>query len=244
MRKNGIALDDSVVKTIDAYMDGRKGKGVYKGRIGLEQECLYVLKNQMAQYIGFPKIAIKVKGHDVVEDTPKDRNYDLYFKGSSLFAYSWFSEQTIKHGKLLAQGRNYFKQNAQLLCDLFINERYGTIDNAFMAHVYFLELESSFLFWFDGKRERMKNKLTTQDRKNNLAKYKQKPYGAVANLLKTLTRTMELQGADIRSIAKMQYAVCAQANILLPDEFMNDVATALDVVGELDVVEDSSNGVA
>ena len=38
---------------------------------------------------------------------------------------------------------------------------------------------------------------------------------------------MEKQGASIESIAKVQYAICVQAGIYIPDEFLLDVATAL-----------------
>ena len=58
-------------------------------------------------------------------------------------------------------------------------------------------------------------------------------HGGVANLLKVLTKTMQEQGADIRSIAKMQFAVCKQANIYLPEEFLTDVATTLDIEGKV-----------
>ena len=53
-------------------------------------------------------------------------------------------------------------------------------------------------------------------------------HGGVANLLKILTRTMEKQGADIRSIAKVQYAICVQAGVMIPEVFLTDVAAALD----------------
>ena len=53
-------------------------------------------------------------------------------------------------------------------------------------------------------------------------------HGGVANLLKTLTKTMTLQGASIQSIAKVQYAICTQAGIYIPNEFLTDVAVALD----------------
>ena len=53
-------------------------------------------------------------------------------------------------------------------------------------------------------------------------------HGGVANLLKVLTKTMEKQGADITNIAKMQYAICKQAGIYIPDEFLTDVAVMLD----------------
>lgn len=54
-------------------------------------------------------------------------------------------------------------------------------------------------------------------------------HGGVANLLKVLTKTMQAQGADIRNIAKMQWMICRQANVLLPDEFLTDVSTVLDM---------------
>ena len=54
-------------------------------------------------------------------------------------------------------------------------------------------------------------------------------HGGVANLLKVLTKTMEKQGSDISSIAKVQYAVCVQAGIYIPDEFIRDVAVTLDM---------------
>ena len=54
-------------------------------------------------------------------------------------------------------------------------------------------------------------------------------HGGVANLLKVLTKTMEKQGSDITSIAKVQYAICVQAGIYIPDEFIRDVAVTLDM---------------
>ena len=54
-------------------------------------------------------------------------------------------------------------------------------------------------------------------------------HGGVANLLKVLTKTMEKQGSDISSIAKVQYVVCVQAGIYIPNEFIRDVAVTLDM---------------
>ena len=59
-------------------------------------------------------------------------------------------------------------------------------------------------------------------------------HGGVANLLKILTRTMEKQGADIKNIAKMQYAICKQAGIYIPDEFLLDVAVMLETSSEVE----------
>lgn len=61
---------------------------------------------------------------------------------------------------------------------------------------------------------------------------KPQSHGGVANLLKVLTRTMEKQGSDIQNIAKVQYAVCVQAGIYIPDDFIRDVAVTLDMDNE------------
>lgn len=52
-------------------------------------------------------------------------------------------------------------------------------------------------------------------------------YTGVANLLKILTKTMELQGAYISTIAEVQYSVCKQAGIDIPEEFLTDTLGAL-----------------
>ena len=62
-------------------------------------------------------------------------------------------------------------------------------------------------------------------------------HGGVANLIKVLTKTMEKQGSDITSIAKVQYAICIQAGIYIPDEFIRDVAVTLDMGNKNEKVE-------
>lgn len=48
--------------------------------------------------------------------------------------------------------------------------------------------------------------------------------------LKVLTKTMHEQGSNIYSIAKVQYAVCMQAGIFIPDEFLTDVLVAQEIM--------------
>lgn len=50
----------------------------------------------------------------------------------------------------------------------------------------------------------------------------------VMDHLQSMTR--EKQGADIKNIAKVLYAVCIQAGIYIPDEFLMDVAIAADIL--------------
>ena len=57
-------------------------------------------------------------------------------------------------------------------------------------------------------------------------------HGGVANLLKLLTQTMKAQGANIKSIAKVQYTVCMQAGIYIPEEFITDVLVSANIERE------------
>ena len=41
---------------------------------------------------------------------------------------------------------------------------------------------------------------------------------------------MEKQGESIQSVARVQYAICMQAGIYMPDEFIEDVSVALSVM--------------
>ena len=72
-------------------------------------------------------------------------------------------------------------------------------------------------------------KADIQDIRSMSAMKTPQSHGGVANLLKILTKTMEKQGSNIASIAKVQYAVCVQAGIYIPDEFIRDVAVTLDM---------------
>ena len=57
-------------------------------------------------------------------------------------------------------------------------------------------------------------------------------HGGVANLLKVLTQTMKAQGSSIKTIAKVQYTVCIQAGIYIPEEFITDVLVAANIEQE------------
>ena len=117
--------------------------------------------------------------------------------------------------------------------DCFISDVFGNAQAAYWKTETNDELAGAFLQWFDRKREEMRRQMTTEmqtiDKQAEVLQLsgKQITHGGIANLLKVLTRTMEKQGADIRSIAKVQYTICKQAGILIPDEFIEDVAVIL-----------------
>lgn len=122
--------------------------------------------------------------------------------------------------------------------DVFLNEQYGDIHKAYRDTKSKDKLGQDFLNWFETRRGKLRKMMKvntsallkpdlTDDMANIVKKGRVNSHGGVANLLKVLTKTMEKQGADIRSIAKMQYLVCSQAGIYIPDEFIEDVAVVL-----------------
>ena len=116
---------------------------------------------------------------------------------------------------------------------IFLDDVYGGIYAAYWETSSQEALAQRYLEWFQEKRKELRLSMVTDiqviDTNVSLDKRQGKviAHGGVANLLKVLTKTMEKQGADIRSIAKMQYTVCRQAGILIPDEFIEDVAVVL-----------------
>ena len=126
---------------------------------------------------------------------------------------------------------HFIREHGEKLIKIYLNGR--TIEEAILETETLTDLWSGFYEWYQGKKRLFMEKELMKTN-GDLAKLK-KPnsHGGVANLLKVLTKTMQEQGADIRSIAKMQFAVCKQANIYLPEEFLTDVATTLDIEGEV-----------
>jgi hypothetical protein len=83
--------------------------------------------------------------------------------------------------------------------------------------------------WFEGRRKTFLENMNKEIIKmtGNPAKTPSS-HGGVANLLKVLTKTMLQRGASLDTIAKTQYAICTQAGIYIPSEFLTDVSVALD----------------
>ena len=123
--------------------------------------------------------------------------------------------------------------------DVFLKEVFGSKEAAFWKTETRYELQVAYMDWFEKKRKELRTKMKDNmiTKECNIALTKKGKttgtHGGVANLLKTLTKTMEKQGADIRSIAKVQYTICMQAGIYIPDEFIEDVAVIMNAEGDL-----------
>lgn len=134
----------------------------------------------------------------------------------------------------------WFNENADKICGAFIKREYGgDLTLAMMLSGSFDKLFGEFKVYFAERRSKhMENtERALTERKRELAKCGKTPqsHGGVANLLKVLTKTMQAQGSSICSIAKVQYAVCMQAGIYIPDEFLTDVITAAEIINGEDV---------
>lgn len=150
--------------------------------------------------------------------------FDTYIFGMS-------KRRAMCHDKCVA----FFDKNAERICTAFISEIYhGDVEYAMFRTMDFVVLFQKFLNWFDDKRRKFQMQFNVSEAKKQILENGKRPnsHGGVANLLKTLTKTMEKQGASIQSIAKVQYTVCMQAGIYIPDEFIEDVAVALSIMEE------------
>ena len=130
----------------------------------------------------------------------------------------------------------WFNENAEDICRGYIKKQHGTIETAMLFTGTFDDLFDDFVNYFEERKKSLMEKTENalQTRKNELAKKGEKPqaYGGVANLLKVLSKTSLEQGSSIQTIAKVQYAVCMQAGIFIPDEFLTDVMTATAIMEE------------
>lgn len=224
-----LTIDKETVEIIDRYMDRKKPKTA-----GLERICVNKMRDMAEKAFNdncnLKLVAIKGehrKGNEF------DKKYHGYFFEYSPYQYSWWSGGQkwgltyFLHGKC----ERYFEDNSEKIISNFLNDTYKTIEIAVLQTDSFVKLAEEFQNWFDERRMKFMEHTDTdiQKWKDACAATKPQSHGGVANLLKVLTKTMEKQGADIANIAKVQYAVCVQAGIYIPDEFVRDVAITLDM---------------
>lgn len=136
------------------------------------------------------------------------------------------------------QAARFFIRSSEW-AEIFYKDCYGSKEHAYEQTESKEDLAYRYVEWFAEMKNKMRKSMNVKDKqeiksvveasKTEVSVYKsvRGNQGGVANLLKVLTKTMERQGADIRSIAKVQYAICKQAGIMIPDEFIEDVATVL-----------------
>lgn len=224
-----ITINPQAVEIIDRYMENDKPKTA-----GLERICINKMRDMAEKTFNNNRNLklVCLKGEHR-KGNKFDRKYHGYFLDYSSYQYSWWSSRRqwgttyFIHGKC----ERYFEDNSEKIISNFLHDTYGNIETAVLKTDSFMELAEEFQTWFDERRTKFMEQTDTdiQKWKEACAATKPQSHGGVANLLKVLTKTMEKQGTDISNIAKVQYVVCVQAGIYIPDEFVRDVAVTLDM---------------
>lgn len=195
----------------------------------LEQYCCEKLRNMCRDIVDkhdYPRIKLRTDTRKIPENPYE--NYMGEYKFLWLRSVYDYGKGKRRLCNLLA--RKYFDENSQSLISFFLFDMHGCcIETAMNKTENFETLWSQFLLWFDQKRRDFRMTFNITDSKKQILENGKRPnsHGGVANLLKVLTKTMEKQGASIENIAKVQYTICMQAGIYIPDEFIEDVAIAL-----------------
>lgn len=229
---------------------------------GIEAHCFEDFRLWVIQQYNTPKLVALRDPAGIRRRDDEVRRYNDYFKQDLeilcacpyvhklqeypfINSHTYLSSPTIK---LHARCEKAIRDDIPKLATIFCEVTYGSIEKALKATTHLYELWNAFEEWFERWRKRVMGELEgamvnainrSAVSKDAVAKMevgkKLKPgsVGGVANLLKVLTKTMEQQGADIKSIAKMQWFVCRQQGIILPDEFLRDVAVALEIEEKL-----------
>lgn len=123
--------------------------------------------------------------------------------------------------------------HGEKLRDAYIKQKYGDLETAMRQTVKFSVLFNTFLEDFAYRRNKFMEQTNEllNIKKGELKRQGKLPqsHGGVANLLKVLTQTMKAQGSSIKTIAKVQYTICIQAGIYVPEEFITDVLVSANI---------------
>ena len=166
------------------------------------------------------------------------REFEQFFSWDSGFQ-EWdgtFVKKMVKAKKneSISLARQWFNDHSFGICDGYIRQKFGgDLRRAMIESGSFETLYNGFLEYFADRRNRFmqntKNMIDIQKQGLPASWKMPQSHGGVASLLKVLTKTMERQGSSIRTIAKVQHAVCIQAGIFIPNEFLTDVLVAANI---------------
>lgn len=201
----------------------------------LEDQCKGVFESACREVIERNQQLVKLKG-----GWPKPKNEFENFLSWDDHYYvwdGWLVKRVLdsRPGNVIRDAFNYFTHSEKLR-DAYIRQKYGTLENAMRQTKKFSVLFDTFLEDFACKRSQFMEKTNDliEIKKGELKRQGKLPqsHGGVANLLKVLTATMKAQGSSIKTIAKVQYTICIQAGIYVPEEFITDVLVAANIERE------------
>lgn len=176
----------------------------------------------------------------------RPRKYADFYRSDGRMGYQWARlplDYLCRRGNPGQERRNgqlawnWFNEHENALRDHYIRARYrGNLESAMDECGTFEALFGGFATYFAERRDNFMGKTNEmiEQKRTELARMGKHPqsHGGVANLLKVLTKTMHEQGNSIYTIAKVQYQICMQAGIFIPDEFLTDILVAGEMISE------------
>ena len=184
------------------------------------------------------KVPIKIKGRDV---TASDR-YAASGRSPWLDNPQYYFPKWAKKGvpnELDNKCESWFHKNChKAIIGMFHANGWKNIEEAIAGAQDYKDLCNAWDKWFENRREEFMKKQNEEIIKVSGVPAKVTgSHGGVANLLKILTKTMMQRGASLDSIAKVQWSVCKQAGIYIPNEFLTDVSVLIDYNEQVEKVE-------
>lgn len=140
-----------------------------------------------------------------------------------------------KKGSLFRKAWLYFNDNGDKIVCGYVRDRFdGDLKSGMIQMTNYNSLRDDYIKYFGERRrkhlEQEQKALEVASSALSARTRIPQSHGGVANLLKVLTKTMTAQGSSIQTIAKVQYAICIQAGIALPNEFLTDVMVAEEII--------------
>lgn len=199
----------------------------------LEDMCREALYDRCMNVIQKERPLCRLRG----KPPPKQRFENFMSWGSKFHAWDGaLVKRSLRNrqGDPLPIAIRYFSEHRGKICDAYIREAHGgDLQKAMEESGTFENLFDGFLDYFSKKRGDFMESTNAllEAKRSELINQNKIPqsHGGVANLLKVLTQTMKAQGSSIHTIAMVQYAVCLQAGIYLPEEFITDVLVAANI---------------
>ena len=175
--------------------------------------------------------------------------WEQFFSGMGGYSIVWNERYWRKRGSNITfrYAVGLMARRGAEIAQTWINDRYsGDWKTAMRAYRNFDDFFDGFCEYFCERRNQFmaKTKEIIDKRSvdiGKIGKIHTSSHGGVANLLKILTKTMHEQGSSIRTIAKVQWSICTQAGIYVPEEFITDVLVADDISPEIWTIDKEKN---
>lgn len=181
------------------------------------------------------KLIITIKHHDATSvEKARMSGRSPWFDNPQYYFPKW-SKRGRQDGLDSKCEQWFFRNCTDMIYGMFNCYGWEDIEQAIKNTENYKDLCTRWDEWFKRRRESYMAKMNNEIMKmSGLPAKIASSHGGVANLLRTLTKTMMQRGASTDTIAKVQYAVCTQAGIYIPNEFLTDVAVALDYNERID----------